>query len=96
MKQNVFHEYDVTKPLGPYHLALGMNNRSWFYALNEMSVDLIRDREYLGTVQVRVEVCLESRLDFRFNVFIGHCPELRLLRCSLRWESSTPSDRRRR
>ncbi len=36
--------------LGPYHLALGMNNRAWFYALSEVTVELLRDREYLGTV----------------------------------------------
>ena len=37
--------------LGPYHLALGMNNRVWYYELGDMSVDFVRDREYLGTVQ---------------------------------------------
>lgn len=38
--------------LGPFHLALGMNNRAWFYAMGDAgSVELIRDREYLGTVQ---------------------------------------------
>jgi len=38
--------------LGPFHLALGMNNRAWFYATGDAgSVELIRDREYLGTVQ---------------------------------------------
>ena len=37
--------------LGPYHLALGMNNRVWFYVLNEMSTDFLKDREYLGTVK---------------------------------------------
>ena len=37
--------------LGPYHLALGMNNRAWFYALSDTTVEFVRDREYLGTVQ---------------------------------------------
>ncbi len=37
--------------LGPYHLAIGMNNRVWFYLLSEMTVELLRDREYLGTVK---------------------------------------------
>ena len=37
--------------LGPYHLALGMNNRVWYYELGDMSVDFVRDREYLGTVE---------------------------------------------
>ena len=42
--------------LGPYHLALGMNNRVWYYELGDMSVDFVRDREYLGTVQGRYSV----------------------------------------
>lgn len=37
--------------LGPYHMALGMNNRVWFYVLNEMTVEFLKDKEYLGTVQ---------------------------------------------
>ena len=32
-------------------LALGMNNRAWFYLLGETNVDLLRDREYLGRVE---------------------------------------------
>jgi len=36
--------------LGPYHLALGMNNRVWFYVMSDMQVELPKDREYLGTV----------------------------------------------
>jgi WD repeat-containing protein 19 len=38
--------------LGPYHLALGMNNRAWFYLLGDATtIEFIKDREYLGTVQ---------------------------------------------
>lgn len=37
--------------LGPFHLALGMNNRVWFYALGDLTVEFIRDKEYLGTVK---------------------------------------------
>jgi WD repeat-containing protein 19 len=37
--------------LGPYHLALGMNNRAWFYLLGDASVEFMKDREYLGSVQ---------------------------------------------
>ena len=46
--------------LGPFHLALGMNNRAWFYLLGETNVDLLRDREYLGTVtdmQLNADYC---------------------------------------
>jgi WD repeat-containing protein 19 len=46
--------------LGPYHLALGMNNRAWFYLLGETNVDLLKDREYLGTVvdmQINSDYC---------------------------------------
>ena len=37
--------------LGPYHLALGMNNRAWFYLLGDASVEFLKDKEYLGSVQ---------------------------------------------
>ncbi len=37
--------------LGPYHLALGMNNRAWFYLLGDASVEFMKDKEYLGSVQ---------------------------------------------
>lgn len=38
--------------IGPYHLALGMNNRVWFYLLCDLSIiEFERDREYLGTIQ---------------------------------------------
>ncbi|XP_014673105.1 PREDICTED: WD repeat-containing protein 19-like [Priapulus caudatus] len=37
--------------LGPYHLAVGMNNRIWFYYLSDSGPEHLRDREYLGTVQ---------------------------------------------
>ena len=28
-----------------------MNNRAWFYLLGDASVDFMKDKEYLGTVQ---------------------------------------------
>ncbi|EDO29788.1 predicted protein, partial [Nematostella vectensis] len=36
--------------LGPYHLAVGMNNRAWFYMLGDKGTEQLKDREYLGTV----------------------------------------------
>lgn len=36
--------------LGPYHCAVGMNNRAWFFELGQNKPTLLRDREYLGTV----------------------------------------------
>nr|XP_005286411.1 WD repeat-containing protein 19 isoform X5 [Chrysemys picta bellii] len=36
--------------VGLYHLAVGMNNRAWFYVLGENSVKKLKDMEYLGTV----------------------------------------------
>ncbi|XP_065839406.1 WD repeat-containing protein 19-like isoform X2 [Oscarella lobularis] len=36
--------------LGPFHLAVGMNNCAWFYVQQEKGADLVGDREYLGTV----------------------------------------------
>ena len=40
----------VAADIEPSFLALGMNNRAWFYLLGETNVELLRDREYLGTV----------------------------------------------
>jgi WD repeat-containing protein 19 len=40
--------------------AIGMNNRAWFYLLGEANVDLLKDREYLGTVtnmQINADYC---------------------------------------
>lgn len=37
--------------LGPYHLALGMNNRVWFYLLGDASVEYLKDKEYMGAVK---------------------------------------------
>ena len=37
-----------------------MNNRAWFYLLGETNVELLRDREYLGTVadmQLNADYC---------------------------------------
>ncbi|NXA13229.1 WDR19 protein, partial [Sapayoa aenigma] len=36
--------------IGVYHLAVGMNNRAWFYALGEKNIKKLKDVEYLGTV----------------------------------------------
>uniref|UniRef100_T1J019 Anaphase-promoting complex subunit 4 WD40 domain-containing protein n=1 Tax=Strigamia maritima TaxID=126957 RepID=T1J019_STRMM len=57
---NVEQEKPVTIPvevepsfiaLGPFHLAVGMNNRAWFYIFGETGPEIWRDREYLGTIQ---------------------------------------------
>lgn len=42
--------------IGPYHLAVGMNNRIWYYKINasdstKLSTSLLGDREYLGNIQ---------------------------------------------
>lgn len=42
--------------IGPYHLAVGMNNRIWYYKINlsdstKLSTSLLGDREYLGSVK---------------------------------------------
>ncbi|GIY28504.1 WD repeat-containing protein 19 [Caerostris darwini] len=37
--------------LGPYHLAVGMNNRAWFYTLGDTGAEFLYDREYLSTVR---------------------------------------------
>ncbi|XP_077157824.1 WD repeat-containing protein 19 isoform X1 [Paroedura picta] len=52
--------------VGHYHLAVGMNNRAWFYALGENSVKKLKDMEYLGTV---TSMCLNS--DYAAALFEG-------------------------
>ncbi|EFC50007.1 hypothetical protein NAEGRDRAFT_29690, partial [Naegleria gruberi] len=37
--------------LGPEHVAVGMNNRVWYYRVENSSATLISTREYLGTVE---------------------------------------------
>ena len=45
--------------IGPYHLAIGMNNRAWFCAFTEDGPSQFRDREYLGTVS-QLQVLFEN------------------------------------
>ncbi|XP_072476604.1 WD repeat-containing protein 19 isoform X4 [Notamacropus eugenii] len=52
--------------IGLYHLAVGMNNRAWFYALGEDVVKKLKDVEYLGTV---ASMCLHS--DYAAVLFEG-------------------------
>ncbi|KAF5926956.1 hypothetical protein HPG69_001588, partial [Diceros bicornis minor] len=57
--------------VGLYHLAVGMNNRAWFYVLGEngkskSTVKKLKDVEYLGTV---ASVCLHS--DYAAALFEG-------------------------
>lgn len=48
--------------IGPHHLAVGLNNRIWYYKINisdpiKLSTSLLGDREYLGTVK---NVCINA------------------------------------
>ncbi|XP_037685531.1 WD repeat-containing protein 19 isoform X2 [Choloepus didactylus] len=52
--------------VGLYHLAVGMNNRAWFYVLGENGVKKLKDVEYLGTV---ANICLHS--DYAAALFEG-------------------------
>ncbi|XP_043918872.1 WD repeat-containing protein 19 [Protopterus annectens] len=52
--------------VGPYHLAVGMNNRAWFYLLGDNGVEKLKDVEYLGTV---ASMCLNS--DYAAALFEG-------------------------
>jgi len=36
--------------LGPFHVAVGMNNRVWYYRCDGSSRELVNEREYLSTV----------------------------------------------
>lgn len=49
--------------IGPNHLAVGMNNRIWFYKINasdmsQLSTLLLGDREYLGSIK---NVCINNK-----------------------------------
>ncbi|KAF7656695.1 hypothetical protein LDENG_00037970 [Lucifuga dentata] len=54
--------------VGPYHVAVGMNNRAWFYALVDQDPGFTRlkDIEYLGTI---ASMCLNS--DYAAALFEG-------------------------
>ncbi|XP_045406493.1 WD repeat-containing protein 19 isoform X2 [Lemur catta] len=52
--------------VGLYHLAVGMNNRAWFYVVGENAVKKLKDMEYLGTV---ASICLHS--DYAAALFEG-------------------------
>ncbi|XP_023685243.1 WD repeat-containing protein 19 isoform X1 [Paramormyrops kingsleyae] len=52
--------------VGPYHVAVGMNNRAWFYSLGDNGVDRLRDTEYLGTV-----ACMCVNADYAAALFEG-------------------------
>uniref|UniRef100_A0A3P8TSU1 WD repeat domain 19 n=1 Tax=Amphiprion percula TaxID=161767 RepID=A0A3P8TSU1_AMPPE len=44
--------------VGPYHVAVGMNNRAWFYALVDQEPGVsLKDIEYLGTI---ASMCLNA------------------------------------
>lgn len=48
--------------IGPYHLAVGMNNRIWYYKINssdltELSTSFLGDREYLGSIK---NICINN------------------------------------
>ncbi|XP_039456737.1 WD repeat-containing protein 19-like [Oreochromis aureus] len=54
--------------VGPCHVAVGMNNRAWFYALadQEPGFNKLKDIEYLGTI---ASMCLNS--DYAAALFEG-------------------------
>ncbi|TKS68140.1 WD repeat-containing protein 19 [Collichthys lucidus] len=54
--------------IGPYHVAVGMNNRAWFYALvdQEPGYNKLKDIEYLGTI---ASMCLNA--DYAAALFEG-------------------------
>ncbi len=37
--------------VGPSHVVVGMNNRAWFYFVSSKGAELVKDFEYLGSVQ---------------------------------------------
>ncbi|XP_054159699.1 WD repeat-containing protein 19-like [Oppia nitens] len=61
--------------VGPYHVAVAMNNRVWFYNLtvNE-STELLREREYVGIVK-----CLKINGDYAAALFTNGTIHLHLI-----------------
>lgn len=51
---------------GPFHVAVGMNNRAWFYALVDNGYERLKDIEYLGTI---ASMCLNA--DYAAALFEG-------------------------
>eukprot|EP00794_Sanderia_malayensis_P019431 gene19431-21353_t len=43
--------------VGPYHLAVGMNNRVWICSFDEHGPSAFKDREYLGSIE---QICLND------------------------------------
>lgn len=54
--------------VGPFHVAVGMNNRAWFYAVTEQDPGFqkLKDIEYLGTI---ASMCLNA--DYAAALFEG-------------------------
>ncbi|CAG5939375.1 unnamed protein product [Menidia menidia] len=54
--------------VGPYHVAVGMNNKAWFYALVDQKpgFNKLKDVEYLGTI---ASMCLNA--DYAAALFEG-------------------------
>lgn len=54
--------------VGPFHVAIGMNNRAWFYAVVEQTPGFkkLKDVEYLGTI---ASMCLNA--DYAAALFEG-------------------------
>ncbi|CAN9510421.1 unnamed protein product [Ophioblennius macclurei] len=54
--------------VGPYHVAVGMNNRAWFYALTDEKPGFskLKDIEYLGTI-----VSMRLNSDYAAALFEG-------------------------
>ncbi|CAD5124243.1 DgyrCDS12539 [Dimorphilus gyrociliatus] len=67
--------------IGPFHVAVGMNNRAWFYIMADSGPEKVRDREYLGTVQVcklNADYCavrFENRVQLHVIEEEGNNPE---------------------
>ncbi|CAG2173153.1 unnamed protein product, partial [Oppiella nova] len=61
--------------VGPYHAAVAMNNRVWFYNLTgSESTELLREREYVGIVK-----CLKLNGDYAAALFTNGTIHLHLI-----------------
>lgn len=61
--------------VGPFHAAVAMNNRVWFYSLTDSeSTGLLREREYIGIVK-----CLKLNGDYAAALFTNGTLHLHLI-----------------
>jgi len=60
--------------IGPFHAAVTMNNRAWFYSLTGNEPSILREREYVGIIK-----CLKLNGDYVAALFANGTVHLHLI-----------------